>query len=387
MDLSLFSSSVNYPLPRVFQAPQCCQPNHQQRPAFHSHCGGGDEAVNLQTTGRQSAFVPVGNYSNGNYMGINHNGNGRNSLTQADNAIQSNCSKCCAHSNHHPNGHAYPNGNCSTNLSGSPTYPNGIFNGVANVPHPPASKCGQRFQAQVIKQNGMMRPPFSQSPQSSALQSPPGFGGGNCTNKLRNGSMDGNMFSTISSAIRQHQPPTTLDLRTSDCNPFRRYATNRQNTGQTVTGLRAAPPANAVPFTGEEFNGFITDPVVWNEPHARSNKTNGQLIGSKRPLSKCSMNALSSPYNLGIWPSGSNVDTSTSWERKIVKRSAFASFENNASEEDTCSLKSDSSSCSPDNFNCINPIQSLNLADNLRALTAENYQRLPAYSAYPVLQQ
>lgn len=198
----------------------------------------------------------------------------------------------------------------------------------------------------------------------------------------------------------------------ADYNPFSARLGNPANRQPNhTTGPPHRPSQGGLPFTstptGEEnpftAKGFAVNPATWNAHRNRAAgySANGQLnssasFASKSPLDK-SPAPLNASYNFGIWQADQNLDASANWskckERKIVKRSAFgSSSETNISEEDSCSLKSDpdSSSCSPDSFNCFNPVHSLNLADNFRSLTTENCQRLPVcpvLSNQPVLQQ
>jgi len=190
------------------------------------------------------------------------------------------------------------------------------------------------------------------------------------------GSPYGNMHYQNTLANRLNQSSAGNSLSNTPCTPRSPISNNpfSANSFDLANAWTNSNPLNSL-------NGNFNNMSAFNQLNASNN-----LNISKNLMDKNAFNPMNMSYNFGIWTNyGSNLDVSANWSKFKDHKQKYGGFsETNISEEDSNSMKS--GDYDEPNFNCFNPINSLNLHENFRGLSVDkSLSKYPLFN--PILQQ
>lgn len=187
-----------------------------------------------------------------------------------------------------------------------------------------------------------------------------------------------------------NQANTLANRLSNDSNSFRSslHSSSWSNSSTSST--------NHLTSLNSNFNNMNS----FYQSNASNNLNMTKNLETETPNSSM-INSLNASYNFGIWTNQNcNLDVSANWSKfkeyqEYQSVSPFTSqlsndANNNINQEDNCSIKSETDSNGFETrFNCFNPINSLNLHENFRGLSVD--KSLSKYQFYspsnPVPQQ
>ena len=387
MDLGLFSSAVNYATSRAFNSA------NQNKCVKHPISSANQIRQNQTIENRNSVNQITNSVMQNGIMMLNDNSNKcSNDGVCTHKCNNSNfCSHKCKSQQQQLNKSLASSSNSTSNQLDNSLNKMNVGNQrpiTANqnvkINYPPNT---EQQQAQNHNEliNGNRIPIINRNAQNILVQT---------NNRLPN--LNNGFNHTTQATAINHIPHNTLANRLN--NPMIPHPFSNQS---LPANLAISTAGNPIPMASTPIehhhnpfsaNKFSSNAAVWNNDVSNHLNASFNLNGAANPMMNQSLNQ---SYNFGIWRNCTNLDLSTNWSKlkeNRVKRCANSTNEN-ISEEDTCSMRSDSESCAAENFNCFNPANSLNLHENFRTLTVDNCQNIsnyPIYStavAYPVIQQ